>query len=164
MIETARKYAQLSSGRFHISDSMDAAYDKADIVYSKSWAPMHVMQARTELLINKNDEKLKELEKEGLSYNAKYKDWECIEQKMASTKGGAALYMHCLPADITGVSCEQGEVQKEVFEKYRIKTYIEAGFKPYVIASMILNNKFKKPEILLESVCREPKKFRTNMF
>ena len=163
VIETARKNTQLSSGRFHISDSMDAAYDKADIIYSKSWAPMHVMQARTELLRNKNDEKLKELEREGLSFNAKYKDWECTEQKMATTKGGSALYMHCLPADITGVSCAQGEVQKEVFEKYRLKTYIEAGFKPYIIASMILNNKFKKPENLLDSLYREPENFRIKM-
>jgi ornithine carbamoyltransferase len=79
---------------------------------------------------------------------------------MAATNGGSALYMHCLPADITGVSCEHGEVQKEVFEKYRIQTYIEAGFKPYIIASMMLNNKFKHPEIILDSLFREPKNFR----
>lgn len=160
VIETAKRNAQFTSGKFHISDSMEAAYDNADIVYSKSWAPMYVMQARTELLKNKNDEKLKALEKEGLSINAKYKNWDCTEQKMAATNGGSALYMHCLPADITGVSCEHGEVQKEVFEKYRIQTYIEAGFKPYIIASMMLNNKFKHPEIILDSLFREPKNFR----
>jgi len=71
---------------------------------------------------------------------------------MNLTKNKSALYMHCLPADITGVSCEQGEVQKEVFEKYRIQTYIEAGYKPYIIASMILNNRFKYPSELLTKI------------
>lgn len=160
VIETAKTNARLASGKFVNSNSMDEAYHNADIVYSKSWAPMYVMQSRTELLKNKNDEKLKDLEKEGLSFNAKYKDWECTEQRMKTTTAGSALYMHCLPADITGVSCTQGEVEKGVFEKYRIKTYIEAGFKPYIIASMILNNKFKRPEILLESMLREPDNLR----
>jgi hypothetical protein len=36
-------------------------------------------------------------------------------------------------------------VQKEVFEKYRIKTYIEAGYKPYIIAAMIMAGKFRNP-------------------
>jgi N-acetylornithine carbamoyltransferase len=57
--------------------------------------------------------------------------------------------MHCLPADITDVSCKAGEVSAEVFEKYRIETYKEAGYKPYIIASMILNNRFKNPEKIL---------------
>ena len=29
---------------------------------------------------------------------------------MKLTKGGKALYLHCLPADISGVSCKEGEV------------------------------------------------------
>ena len=29
---------------------------------------------------------------------------------MKTTKDGKALYLHCLPADITGVSCAEGEV------------------------------------------------------
>ena len=32
--------------------------------------------------------------------NAQHKDWECTEEMMKLTKGGKALYMHCLPADI----------------------------------------------------------------
>ncbi|VTM89009.1 aspartate/ornithine carbamoyltransferase family protein [Raoultella ornithinolytica] len=31
---------------------------------------------------------------------------------MAQTKNGEALYMHCLPADITGVSCDEGKSLK----------------------------------------------------
>jgi len=68
---------------------------------------------------------------------------------MQRTKDSSALYMHCLPADISGVSCHKGEVQKEVFEKYRLLTYQEAGYKPYIIASMIMNNRFENPASLL---------------
>ncbi len=38
---------------------------------------------------------------------------------MKLTKGGEAVYLHCLPADITDVSCKAGEVSAKVFEKYR---------------------------------------------
>ena len=33
---------------------------------------------------------------------------------MKTTKDGKAIYLHCLPADITGVSCEKGEVEASV--------------------------------------------------
>jgi ornithine carbamoyltransferase len=51
--------------------------------------------------------------------------------------------MHCLPADISGVSCAAGEVSAGVFERYRLATYREASFKPFVIAAMILMARFK---------------------
>ena len=70
--------------------------------------PFHVMQQRTELLKAGDNEKLKELEKQCLAQNAKFTNWECDEEKMKLTKNGEALYMHCLPADISGVSCKQG--------------------------------------------------------
>ncbi|MFW5708464.1 MAG: knotted carbamoyltransferase YgeW, partial [Bacteroidota bacterium] len=58
----------------------------------------------------------------------------------------------CLPADISGVSCERGEVSEEVFEQYRIPTYIEAGFKPYIIAAMMFTNRFDDPAGVLEQL------------
>jgi len=51
--------------------------------------------------------------------------------------------MHCLPADITGVSCAQGEVEASVFDRYRVPMYREASHKPYIIAAMILLAKVK---------------------
>jgi ornithine carbamoyltransferase len=53
--------------------------------------------------------------------------------------------MHCLPADISGVSCAQGEVSKNVFEKYRMATYAEASFKPFVIAAIVFLTRMEKP-------------------
>jgi knotted carbamoyltransferase YgeW len=152
VIDVANKNAEQSGGSFKIVNSMEEAFTNADIVYPKSWAPYHVMQRRTDLLQNNDSNGLKDLEKECLENNAKFKNWECDTEKMKLTKNGEALYMHCLPADISGVSCKEGEVSAEVFEKYRIQTYKEAGYKPYTIASMILNNKYKNVEKLLDDM------------
>ena len=141
--QIAAKQAKANGTKFEIVNSMEEAFKDADIVYPKSWAPYAVMGRRTELLKAKDMEGLKALEKECLANNAKFKNWECTEEKMKLTKGGKALYMHCLPADITGVSCKEGEVAASVFDRYRIDTYKEAGWKPYIIASMIMNRRFE---------------------
>ena len=137
VLEIARQNSATSGGSFRQSESMTEAFTEADIVYPKSWAPYRVMEERTVLLKQGDREGLKTLEKECLANNARFKNWECDEAKMKRTRGGSALYMHCLPADISGVSCERGEVAREVFEKYRLETYREAGYKPFVIAAMI---------------------------
>jgi knotted carbamoyltransferase YgeW len=154
IVELAKKNSKESGGSFKISHSMEEAVKDADIVYPKSWAPFHIMQQRTELLKNKDKEGLKALEQTCLANNAKYKDWEYDETKMKLTKKQDALYMHCLPADISGVSCKEGEVNADVFEKYRIKTYLEAGFKPYIIAAMMFTNKFEKPSEVLSNILK----------
>ena len=145
VIETARKQSKQSGGSFEVVGSMEEAFKDADVVYPKSWAPYDVMLKRTPLLKQGDKDGLKHLEKACLANNAKYKNWECDEKKMRLTRGGEALYMHCLPADISGVSCPQGEVSKSVFEKYRIATYREAGYKPFVIAAMIMMTRLKDP-------------------
>lgn len=141
----AEENARSSGGSFSKVTSMDEAFNEADVVYPKSWAPFNIMEKRTELLKEGDREGLERLEKECLSNNAKFVDWECDEKRMKTTRGGDALYMHCLPADISGVSCEKGEVAKNVFEKYRLGTYREAGYKPFVIAAMILLAKVYNP-------------------
>lgn len=145
VMETAAKQAKASGGSFKVVNSMEEAFKNADIVYPKSWAPFEVMGQRTELLRNNDHAGLKALEQKALENNAKFMDWEADAEKMKLTKNGEALYMHCLPADISGVSCKKGEVSADVFEKYRIETYKEAGYKPYIIAAMILSNRYKDP-------------------
>jgi knotted carbamoyltransferase YgeW len=152
VVDLAGKNAAASGGKFRVVNSMDEAFRDADIVYPKSWAPFSVMQRRTPLLHNNDTAGLKALEQECLANNARFKDWECTEEKMKLTKEGKALYMHCLPADISGVSCKEGEVAESVFDRYRIETYKEAGFKPYIIASMIFNNKFKDAAGMLNTL------------
>jgi ornithine carbamoyltransferase len=101
---------------------------------------------------------LKALEKECLANNARFKHWECDERKMKLTQGGQALYLHCLPADISGVSCPQGEVSAGVFEKYRLATYREAGYKPFVIAAMIFLARVKSPLAVLGKLLKKSAK------
>jgi knotted carbamoyltransferase YgeW len=149
VLEVAKNNAKTSGGSFKVANSMEDAFKNADIVYPKSWAPYSVMETRTKLLYSNDREGLKDLERSCLINNARFKNWECDAAKMKLTKNGEALYMHCLPADISGVSCIEGEVSKDVFEKYRIETYKEAGFKPYIIAAMMLTSRFKNPADLL---------------
>jgi knotted carbamoyltransferase YgeW len=143
--EVARKNAAESGGKFVKTSSMKEAFEDADIVYPKSWAPFGAMEKRTELYGEGKFDEIKVLEKELLAQNAKHKDWECTEEMMKLTKGGKALYMHCLPADISDVSCKEGEVAASVFDRYRTPLYHEAGYKPYVIAAMIFLSKVKNP-------------------
>lgn len=150
--ELAARQAKESGGSFRKVNSMNEAFKDADIVYPKSWAPYSVMQERTKLLLSKDINGLDALEKQCLANNAKYKDWECTEEKMKLTKNEKALYLHCLPADITGVSCKEGEVQESVFERYKVPLYKQAGFKPYIIAAMMLNNQFEAPAKVLEQL------------
>lgn len=154
IVATAERQAVASGGSFTLTQSMAEAFAGADVVYPKSWAPYQVMQRRTEYLREGRQDQLAALEKECLAKNREHQDWECDEQLMAETQGGRALYMHCLPADITGVSCERGEVAASVFERYRTTTYREASHKPYVIAAMILLGRFPKPARILRDVVR----------
>ena len=146
----AGREAKKSGGAFRIMNNMEEAFDGADIVYPKSWASYGVMKKRTELLKKKDDKELLALEKEALAQNAKYSSWTCTQHLMRRTKHGKALFMHCLPADISGVSCKQGEVEASVFDAFKKETYAQAGYKPFIIAAMILLTQFgeKTPEIL----------------
>ena len=145
VVELAKRQSAESGGSLTISHDMKEAFRDADIVYPKSWAPFKAMEERTELYGNGDLEGIKALERRLLAQNANHKDWECTEEMMKLTKGGKALYLHCLPADITGVSCEAGEVAASVFDRYRDPLYKQASFKPYIIAAMIFLAKVKDP-------------------
>ncbi|MDR2599916.1 MAG: knotted carbamoyltransferase YgeW [Oscillospiraceae bacterium] len=148
----AAKNAELSGGTYRKTYDMKDAFENADIVYPKSWAPYAAMEKRTDLYAENNQQGIDELEKELLSHNAKFMNWTCTEEMMKLTRDGKALYMHCLPADITGVSCEHGEVEASVFDRYRKQQYLEAGFKPYIIAAMMFLAKSKNPEKMLNKL------------
>lgn len=150
--EVAKKNAAESGGSFTKTNSMAEAFKDADVVYPKSWAPFSAMEERTILYGNGDQEGIDRLEKELLAQNANHKDWECTEELMKTTKNGKALYMHCLPADITGVSCEEGEVEASVFDRYRTELYKEASYKPYIIAAMIFLAKEKDPQATLKAL------------
>ncbi|MCP4337362.1 MAG: knotted carbamoyltransferase YgeW [Desulfobulbaceae bacterium] len=148
----ATKNAAASGGTFTKSNSMEEAFDGAHIVYPKSWAPFSAMEKRTDLYGAGDQAGIDALEKELLKQNAEHKSWECTESLMSTTHEGEALYMHCLPADITGVSCTEGEVAASVFDRYRKPMYMEASYKPYIIAAMIMLAKAKCPADTLNAM------------
>lgn len=150
--EVADGNARKSGGSFRRTSSMADAFAGADIVYPKSWAPFASMEKRTALYGDNDFNGIKTLEKELLTQNAGHRDWACTEELMKTTKDGKALYLHCLPADISGVSCTDGEVDATVFDRYRIPLYKQASFKPYVIASMIVLSKFQDPASLMDKL------------
>ena len=145
VVALAQTNSAQAGGSFSQMMNMEEAFGDADIVYPKSWAPYSVMKERTRLLQAGDLDGLKALEKHCLETNKQFVDWECTEKLMQTTRQGQALYMHCLPADISGVSCEKGEVEASVFERYRVPQYTQAGYKPYIIAAMIFLSKFKNP-------------------
>ncbi len=151
-LAAARRFASESGGSFQVVHDMHEAFAGADIVYPKSWAPMAAMRERTRLLRAGETAGLAALEREALEHNARFADWECDEARMRLTRDGRALYMHCLPADVTGVSCARGEVSRAVFERARLDTYREASYKPLVIAAMILATRFADPAGVLDGL------------
>ena len=150
--EIAAKNAAQSGGSFTMTQSMEDAFEGADIVCPKSWAPFQAMQERTDLYGNGDHDGIKALEQQLLQQNAQHKDWTTTEAMMAKTKDGKALYMHPLPADITGLSCDEGEVDQSVFERYRVPLYQQASNKPYAIAAMIFLQKMKDPAAKLDEL------------
>jgi knotted carbamoyltransferase YgeW len=152
--EVARANAAKTGGSFTKTHSMEEAFRDADVVYPKSWAPFAAMEKRTNLYAAGDSAGIQALEKELLAQNATHKDWCCTEKLMATTRGGKALYLHCLPADINDVSCVDGEVEASVFDRYRTPLYKEASFKPYIIAAMIFLAKCADPQAVLTDLAR----------
>ena len=150
--EVAKANAAKTGGSYRRTNSMADAFKDADIVYPKSWAPFAAMEKRTDLYGKGDFDGIKALEKELLAQNAEHKDWCCTEELMATTREGKALYLHCLPADINDVSCEDGEVAASVFDRYRTPLYKQASFKPYIIAAMIFLAKVKNPQATLKAL------------
>ncbi len=152
VVEKAELFAKQSGGSFKISHDMQEAMQDAGIVYPKSWAPYHIMEKRTDLLKAGDKTGLDALEEECLANNAQYAHWEYGAEHKATTLNGNARYMHCLPADISGVSCPKGEVEADVFEASRLETYREASYKPYIIAAMMVCNRYPDPAALLKQL------------
>ncbi len=150
--DIAKANAEKSGGSFTKVNSMEEAFRDADIVYPKSWAPFKAMEERTQLYRDGDKDGIDRLEQELLAQNAQHKDWTCSEKMMELTKDGKALYLHCLPADISGLSCDEGEVDNSVFDRYIVPLYKQASFKPYIIAAMIFLSKVKDPASALRDL------------
>ena len=137
--------AASSGGSFTVTDSLEEAVADADVVCAKSWAPFDAMVERTALHDAGDGDGIRALEQRLLEQNAEHRDWTVTADLMRTTRHGTARYLHPLPADITGVSCEAGEVDADVFDRHRASLYRQAGNKPYAIAAMIFLQKVADP-------------------
>ena len=81
-LRMAKGNAEKAGVQFEVVDSMEAAFEGADIVYPKSWG--------IESLFHKPED--------ALEISTQYRSWICNEKLMHLTKPDA-IYMHCLPAD-----------------------------------------------------------------
>lgn len=153
VVDKAKNYAKESGATFTQSHSMEEAFEDADIVIPKSWASYEGMKQRTELYSAGDDAGIDALEKKLLAENATHMDWCSTVDLMSKTaKGNDTIFMHPLPADISGVSCEHGEVMADVFDMHRDGMYKEASYKPYAVAAMIFLQKAADPAATLKAL------------
>jgi knotted carbamoyltransferase YgeW len=145
-LESARAHASESRGSFQVVNSMDEAFEKADAVYPKSWGPYRLMLERVEANKARDSKRMAEIEKEALAQNANHRDWICDERRMSLTRGGDALYMHCLPADIGA------EVSPGVMARHTVNVAREANWKVYVIMSALATAKIENLADRLASI------------
>jgi ornithine carbamoyltransferase len=75
------------------------------------------------------------IEARALERNAEHTDWICDERRMATTRDGAASYLHCLPADIGA------EVSRGVMERHRVNVARQAQWKVYVVMALLAGAK-----------------------
>jgi ornithine carbamoyltransferase len=122
-------------GSFRTVDTMDEAFADADIVYPKSWGAYDLMVERVGANAQGDTEELAAIERRALERNAHFTDWICDERRMGLTRGGDALYMHCLPADIGA------EVSRGVMERHTVNVAREANWKMYVVMALLAGAK-----------------------
>ena len=130
-LATAHAHAAEAGGSFTQVDSMDEAFANADAVYPKSWGPYDLMLERVAANRARDKDRMGDIERAALDRNAGHRDWICDERRMALTKQGKALYLHCLPADIGA------EVSLGVMHQHRVNVAREANKKLYVIMALL---------------------------
>ncbi|NNF56311.1 MAG: knotted carbamoyltransferase YgeW [Acidimicrobiales bacterium] len=136
-------------GSFRVVDNMDEAFANADIVYPKSWGAYDLMVERVGANAAGDKAALAEIEQRALARNALHTDWICDERRMAATKGGDALYLHCLPADIGA------EVSPGVMDLHKINVAKEANWKMYVVMALLAGAKVLDLTAVLASLEQE---------
>ena len=139
-VDLAAKLAGESGGSFELGRSMDEAFDAADIVYPKSWGPYELMLERVEASRAGDQARFEEIEGRALERNQLHRDWICNEERMAATRAGDALYMHCLPADIGD------EVSDGVLARARLDLARQANKKLYLIMAALAAA--KEPDLI----------------
>ena len=94
VIKKCHQFAKVNGGSFEEMDDMDAAFEKADVVYPKCWGSGDYFAK-----VDKTGKIVKKEDLDGMKVLFdKNKSWICTSKKMKLCKPNA-YYMHCLPAD-----------------------------------------------------------------
>ena len=142
--EIARKNCEKYGSKFHKTNDMkEASRTPTSFIRSPGLRSRHGKALRA--LCQGRPEGHRRAGEGAAGADAEHKDWTCSEEMMKLTKDGKALYLHCLPADITGLSCPEGEVDNSVFDRYIVPLYKQASYKPYIIAAMMFLAQVKDP-------------------
>jgi ornithine carbamoyltransferase len=81
-MEKARKAAEEGGGSITVVETMDEAFEQADVVYPKSWGRLDAFGEGST----------------ALQESIAYEEWICDERRIGLASPDV-LYMHCLPAD-----------------------------------------------------------------
>ncbi len=80
-LEAVRACAVRRGGSVTVAHDLDSAVDGADVVYAKSWGALsHFGRPEEEAALR-----------------APHRGWRIDEARMVRTRGGAGIFMHCLP-------------------------------------------------------------------
>jgi N-acetylornithine carbamoyltransferase len=82
VLEKANEVAAESGATISFADSMEEAFEDADVVYPKSWGRLDAFADGSK----------------ALAESGAYADWICDERKLGLSSPDV-LYLHCLPAD-----------------------------------------------------------------
>ena len=108
--EVARRNCEKYGSKFHKTNSMADTFYRRRYRVSQDWAHSPPWRSAPACHAQGDKGRHRRSGEELLAQNAQHKDWACTEEMMWLTKDGKALYLHCLPADISGLSCAEGEV------------------------------------------------------
>ncbi len=149
--ERAAESAKASGGSFEHVLTMEEAVSGAEIVYPMNWAPYSVLEKRTEFYEAHRAASIELLESELREQNEQYKDWECTEEALEHASSDTVL-MHCLPAQVTDVTCVRGEMTAQVYNANLSTLSAQAANRAFTFAAMALLSCSKDPEAVLKSL------------
>ncbi|MFQ5980767.1 MAG: N-acetylornithine carbamoyltransferase [Candidatus Heimdallarchaeota archaeon] len=122
IIGQAKENAQKAGGELSMTNSMDEAFQDADVVYPKNWGPLEIMP---------------DLDR-ATEFSIPHKDWIATQDRMAQANNG--IYMHCLPCD-RGLEVEDAVIdgpQSAVMEQAENRLHAQKA-----LLALLINNRSK---------------------
>ena len=136
---------------------MDEAFDGADIVYPKSWAPCAAMEERAALHDRGDADGIRSLEQPDAGAERPAPGLDGHRRPHGARRGTEAPST-CTRCPPTSPACRvtRARSDAEVFDRHRVSLYAQASNKPYAIAAMIFLQKVSDPVARLHDLSTAP--------